>query len=301
MKIKRLVLRVAYGYGPEDSQDNSTDVDLENFFTKLTEETDLLEDEEQESSDEGDEGIGGENGGADDSAGNESVEKDPADKKPEESLPTEQPTVTDKPVEDKPAPVETPAEESAKPLTEEEQLAQLNQVRGALEQQYALTDEDAEAVLTDPKGTLPRLMANVHLQMMAQFAQMMQVAVPQIVEATTKQSQTKQSINDQFAKRRPELASDTSARDTVITAIRTVKSANPTAPLDQVIEKVGPVAYALLGKQMPVPAPANQPPKQTAKPKARPHTPAKAVTSPPKTQSTDSLVAFIDTLLDSKD
>lgn len=306
MKLTRLnstqlVLKYLNGFGPEDDEeikgDSPTPDGLADFFSKLSEDTDLDITLEEDQDDDDDSETGGDNGG----------EPTPDPVKP---VVTEAPVVpapvaapTEQPAETKPVvdPVVAPVvAEAPKEPTAEEQEAQLAVFRGALEQQYALTDEDAEAVLTDPKTTLPRLMANVHMQMMSQFAQMLQVVVPQILDVTTKQSQTKQSINDQFAKRWPDIAADEAGKDLVVTAIRTVKAAHPTATLDVVIEKVGPVYYALSGKSPAAPAPAAPPPK--APPKARPHTPARSVVTPPKPQTTGNAVTdFIGSLLSEKD
>lgn len=310
MKLTRLnslqlVLKYLDGSGPAEEEEIQGDVatsdDLEDFFSKLTADTDLDPNPDEDVDEDLDPESGGDKGGEPDvevkPAGKQDVPAKPADT----PAPTEQPTEP-KPADPAPEPAPAPATQEPKAPTQEEQEAQLAVFRGALEQQYALTDEDAEAVLTDPKGTLPRLMANVHMQMMSQFAQMLQVVVPQILDVTTKQTQTKQTINDQFAARWPDIAADTAGKDTVIAAIRTVKAAHPTATIEQVIEKVGPVYYALTGKTPAAPAPAPAPAAIVKPPKARPHTPARSVVTPPKPATTgNNVVDFINTLLDQKD
>lgn len=302
MNSKQLVLQWLNGFGPDADEeeiqgDSPTPDGLADFFSKLSDDTDLDAVPDEDGDDIDDPEIGGDNGGEPAPEPAKPVTADvPAVTAPV-TAPTEQPAET-KPVPDPVVPVTT---EAPKEPTAEEQEAQLAVFRGALEQQYALSDEDAEAVLTDPKNTLPRLMANVHMQMMSQFAQMMQVVVPQILDVTTKQSQTKQSVNEQFAKRWPDIAADEAGKDLVVSAIRTVRAAHPTATLDQVIEKVGPVYYALSGKSPAAPAPAPAPAK-VAPPKARPHTPARSVVTPPKPQTTGNAVTdFIGSLLSEKD
>lgn len=311
MKLTRLnsyqlVLKYLNGFGPEGQEEEvEQPSSLEDFFSKLSEDTDLDSAPDEDLDEGGDPETGGDDGGEQNVDDGKSGNQDDPAKPAVTDAPAEQPAET-KPAVETPTPtpaVETPPAQP-EPLTAEQEAEQLKQLRGALEQSYALTDEDADAVLTDPKTALPRLMANAHLQIMGQVAQMLQHVVPQILEVTTKQSQTKQSINDKFAARWPELAADAANKQSVIAAIQTVKAANPTLSVDEVIEKVGPVAYAIIGKPVPVAAPAaqQQPAPKVTPPKARPHTPAKSAVTPPKQTATGNhLVDFISSLVDNKE
>lgn len=287
------LLTYLYGYGDDDANvdvDNDPD-DLEDFFSRLADtsveeesETDL----EETDLDDDLEAIAGDDAEVDEPVVTDKpvVEEEP---KVEEVKPVveEQPKVT-------PEPVEVPKEK-----TPEEQEAENAQIFGELQKVYAISDEDADAILSDPKTAVPRLMANAHAIMMQTAYNMIQQFVPQIIEAQKAQSTTRQTLIEKFSTKWPDLAGE-DTKQAVIAAIGTVRQLNPNIDVDTLIAKVGPVAYSILGK---TPAPAKQTPPAAKPPRPRPHTPARSrETSPAKpAQTGDAVADFIGSLLNSKE
>lgn len=292
---KRFPLKLMQGFGDETgSEDTGAEQDpdnLEDFFANLADNpADFsIDDSEEEEEEESEKPV--------------AVEEAKPDAPKEE----QKPTVEEPPKEEAPAPVVEeqpkvePPKEEAPAKTEEEQVAEFNQVMGELQKVYAISEEDADAILTDPKNAVPKLMANAHVRMMQTVHNMMQQLVPAMVEQHQIQSKSRQTLTEKFSQAWPELASEQN-KNVVIAAIQTVRTVNPGIDVDTLIEKVGPVAYSILGKPVPAkeeakPAPA----RQVAKPK--PHQPARArETSTAKPGPTGDHVAdFINTLLSSKD
>lgn len=194
----------------------------------------------------------------------------------------EQPKVEQKPTEVEKSVVTEPSEEDVKRQQEAFQQ-QVDAYRGELQKQYAISDEDADAILTDPKVVLPKLMANMHLAMLQQVGQLMQQMTPSLVQQQVHTVNTTQERLKAFSAKYPDLVSPENQEITV-QAVRLVKQLHPKATFEELMEKAGPVAYSLLGKAQ-APAPAST--KQTAA-KVKPHIPAKQTTSAPAKPATPS-------------
>lgn len=230
----------------------------------------------------------------------EEVEEEPVEEDQEEELPEDTPEdepdleqpVDQDPVE-KPAltakPEQAPVEQKPVKTAEEEQ-AEVERFMGELQKQYALSDEDADAVLTDPKTVLPKLMANVHAMILQQVGAFIQQAMPTMVQSQVRNVSTTDQRLAEFQQMYPDLATPEN-QAVAMAAIKTVKQANPNIGYAEMLKKVGPVAYALLGKTMSVEKKA-----PAAKPK--PHIPAKTSTSTalPKEKSSDPTTAFFESL-----
>lgn len=187
----------------------------------------------------------------------------------------EQPKVEQKPTKTEEPVVTEPSEEDVKRQQEAFQQ-QVDAYRGELQKQYAISDEDADAILTDPKVVLPKLMANMHLAMLQQVGQLMQQMTPSLVQQQVHTVNTTQERLKAFSAKYPDLVTPENQEITV-QAVRLVKQLHPKASFEELMDKAGPVAYSLLGKAQ---TPASAPAKQTAA-KVKPHIPAKQTTSAP--------------------
>lgn len=180
------------------------------------------------------------------------------------------------------APAPKPTEEAPKPpveqpkqLTEAEQQAQLTQLQGELEGMYGVSKEEADLLMTEPEKVLPKLAAKVHLNIMRQMADVFrdfQQSLPQVVEQTTKVVETKQKAANDFSARWPGLIDTPEGQQAAVQAAQIVRSRNPKLSLQEVIEQSGRIAYSILGKDVPVPAPTAKQGQSAQKPK--PHIPA---------------------------
>jgi hypothetical protein len=110
------------------------------------------------------------------------------------------------------------------------------------------------------------------MRQMAQVMQEFQQNLPQVVEQTSKVVETKQKAANDFNTRWPGLVDSPEGQQAALQAVQLVRSRNPKSSMQEVIEQSGRIAYSILGKDVPVVAPAAKPPVQSQKPK--PHLPA---------------------------
>lgn len=181
--------------------------------------------------------------------------------------------------------------EAETPNFEEE----VTKYKGELEKQYAISDEDAEQILTDPQLVLPKLMANMHLAMLQQVGKMMQDNMPSIVENTVKQSTTRDKRMAQLQERYPDLV--TKENEAIATtALKTISQLHPGITFEAMLDKLGPIAQALMGKEAQAPAKGS-----TVVPiaKPKPHIPTRGTstaTARVKPKG-DSMASFIDQII----
>lgn len=206
----------------------------------------------------------------------------------EQPVVEQKPTVVEKPV------VNEPSEEDVKKQQEAFQ-SQVEAYRGELQKQYAISDEDADAILTDPKVVLPKLMANMHLAMLQQVGQLMQQITPGLVQQQVKTVGVTEQRLKVFSEKYPDLVAPEN-QEIAVQAVRLVKQLHPNASFEELVEKAGPVAYSLLGKAVPTATQVAAPTQTAAKPK--PHIPAKQTTSAEakKPLPSDPTEAFLATL-----
>lgn len=290
----RLYLKLVVGYGDDVEEEELDDEDsLSDFFDQvLSGDLDQIPEE-------------------DDSV--EEVDTDETDL--ETVVPTETPEAVEVPADKTPAakeaevvaPVVPNQEQPADPVvveapapvaqTQEQAEAEYKATIGELEKVYAISDEDADAILTDPKTVLPRLQAQAHVMMVKTMTNMMVNMMPMLLEQTTKEQTTKAKALSEFATAWPELA-DKAVEPTVIQAVVAVRKQFPNLAGKELFAKVGPVAYALLGKAMPS---QEKPPVEVVKKaKPTPFTPAKATGAPPKAAPTNAVDAFFNDIYEGK-
>lgn len=274
-KTLELGFKLLQGWDTDD--DNA----FESWLNEITEGDDSSEEEiepevEEEVEEEEAEEVSEEDTPEDDPEAGPDLEQ-PVDQAPVEK-PNPIPVVEQAPVEQKPA------------KTPEEEKAEVERFMGELQKQYAISDEDADAILTDPKTVLPKLMANAHAMILQQVGSFIQQAMPAIVQSQVRNVSTTDQRLAEFQQMYPDLATPEN-QAVAMAAIQTVKQANPGIGYSDMLKKVGPVAYALLGKTMSVE-------KKPLQAKPKPHIPAKTSTSTtaPKEKSSDPTTAFFESL-----
>jgi hypothetical protein len=183
------------------------------------------------------------------------VEPDePAEKEPVVELADDEQPV------DSVVPVVAAIPEPVKPVVEpvvpvqEDKPFDIEGYKGELQKLYALSEDDADAVLTDPGTVLPKLMANAHLTMMQQIGHMVQMQLQTLPELINRTVQTK-SVEDvrvgAFSKAYPDLVGAESL-PFVTTAIKAIRTANPNIDFESLLTRIGPVVSQLMGKEIKV-------------------------------------------------
>lgn len=188
-------------------------------------------------------------------SGDEAAMDIPADVSPSEPPPQQTPPapVQETPVaspEQTPPSVQqvqqpqTPVESQQPQPSQEERFAQYQQ---ALQQAYALTADDATALLTQPEAVLPKLAMTVHTNVMrevqANIHHMMQ-AIPAMLQVEAQRVQAEESAKNDFYVVWPGLKAN---HDVVVRNANMIRAANPSATRKQVIEMAGMLTAAALG------------------------------------------------------
>lgn len=208
---------------------------------------------------------------------------DKVDPKQEEAPAVEVPAATVEPKQEEAQPqVEVPVVEEqvqqqpqATPPAAEPQTRNLDQIRGELEKHYALTDEQADLLTTDPQKVFPQLAAQLHMQVMSQVLRVFESALPQQLQVINTRQQQYQQVEGQFKQLYPDLDM---AKPDILSAVTTaadmIGKQLPQLSMDEKVKRVGLLAHSILGT---IPNAASQaaPAKQVA-PKPSPVSPAPA-------------------------
>lgn len=160
-----------------------------------------------------------------------------------------------------------------------EQVQQgLDNMRSELEKTYNLSDEDADVFATDPQAVIPKLMANMHMQITQQLLQIVSQALPQQISATTARVQNSEKLSNDFGTMFPDLkGTDPKVMQTAVGLVKQQMPADAT--MEEKMQRTGQLIYAMTGKAAPAPQAKGTPPARRSKP----HTPAKGSQSAPPT------------------
>lgn len=202
--------------------------------------------------------------------------------------PAEPPAAPPQPAAQPPQPVPAPTEPPAPTaLTVEQQLAKLTE-------HYALSEEDAAALQTEQEVVIPKLAAKLHYNVMQDLGAWMAQAVPQMIQQYTQAVQLETKAREQIFSRWPELK-DYEAQTLQAGAL--FRQLNPTATPEQVLEALGPIVYAGLGKPFPgASAPAAPSPATPTQPASTfmPAAPATAPAPAPAAPAATSIQSLVD-------
>jgi hypothetical protein len=191
---------------------------------------------------------------SDDEAPSDEAEAPKAEEVADEEKPAEEKPVEEKPAEEKPKAEEKPAEEKPpaeepKTQTPEEQTEMRTKAHEELTKHFALTDEDAEAVKDNPAEVLPKIAAELYLQVYENVMNGVIAALPRMVQGVQQQTQAITSAEEKFYGRWDKLNTG-EGKATVARLGAAYRQANPNTTLDDFIRDVG--IQASIALQLPI-------------------------------------------------
>ncbi len=132
--------------------------------------------------------------------------------------------------------------------------------------EYALSEDDKNALISEPDTVLPRLAARMHVRMQVQTAQQLAQIIPAMIEQQLKQHTKVQGLEQSFFGQYPEL-NKPEYRDTVAQSLTMIRQVNPDASREEVMRDGAALAAVRLKVRLgdarpgaPVPAtPQNMP------------------------------------------
>ncbi len=139
---------------------------------------------------------------------------------------------------------------------------------GNLEKHYALDNDTAQALLTEPETVLPRLAAQVHFAVTENVLKAVQDMIPGMMRQVTQAAETESKAETAFYEANPDLKGVDKAKILQIGAM--FRQVNPQADVDTTIRTIGSMVRTALG------LPAGGTPTQGAAPNA----PAQPVVQP---------------------
>lgn len=180
--------------------------------------------------------------------------------------PTEAPTTPTPQLAPPPAPTASPDEYNSWRAT---RLTQLEQV-------YALDEEAANAMLTEPELVLPKLAAKVHMEVLENSMRAMQAMVPVMLQQVQYHTEIEGRAKNLFTSVNPDLA-DPRYEPAIMQLGSVYRNVNKDAPPEVAAAAIGNLVRAALGiaapqaRGMQQPAPAQQ----VAQPVITPFSPAR--------------------------
>lgn len=191
----------------------------------------------------------------------------PAEETPQETPATEPetPAVTTPPAEEeKPAepattdqapPAEQPAEQppsEESPTTPAEPVdfaAMRTNAEAEIQARYAMSEEDAALMVTEPEKVLPKLAATLYMDAFESISQGLMSALPGMIQQTIQNQQTVSQAEDAFyGKWEGKLSKTDATHKAIIDRVGAVyRQVNPQATSEQYIAEVGAQALMALG------------------------------------------------------
>lgn len=176
--------------------------------------------------------------------------------------------------ESPPAPVAPPAmtpPPAATATTEEYSSWRANRM-SQLEQVYALDQEAADAMLTDPETVLPKLAAKVHMEVLENSMRAMQAMVPVMMQQVQYHTEREGKAKNLFTSVNPDLA-DPRYEPAIMELGTVYRNVNKTAPPEVAAQAIGNLVRAALG--IAAPGVAAPKPQQMVQPAVAPFSPAR--------------------------
>lgn len=153
-----------------------------------------------------------------------------------------------KPAETKPA-VEAPPQKTAEEVKAAQEKARKDYF-DKITAEYSLSEEDANAVVTDPEKVLPRVLAKVHMDVMDRMTAWVQTSLPYMLQSHSQQEAARQAHTKAFFDAWPELNKQEYGA-TVARTLTAYRQANPDAKAEDVIREGG--VMALINLRLPMP------------------------------------------------
>lgn len=156
--------------------------------------------------------------------------------------------------------------------TNEEYSVWRNSRLSQLEQVYALDQEAADAMLTDPETVLPKLAAKVHMEVMENSMRAMQAMVPVMLQQVQYHTEREGKAKNLFTSVNPDLA-DPQFEPAIMELGAVYRNVNKTAPPEVAAAAIGNLVRAALG--IAAPGAVAPQPQQQVQPQVAPFTPAR--------------------------
>lgn len=231
---------------------------------------------------------------------------EPEEKKPEPE-PEPEPEKKVEPEEKKPEPEKKPEEKpEEEPEPEPEDLEeQRKQYLASVEKDFAISEEDANLIITQPEKILPRLAANIYDRAMRDTAEMFRnfsEQIPNMLQGISQQQRQASEAEQSFLAANPgiEAIDKTELEGLISTFAPLVAQQNPNASAEDKLKALGRTIAAAKGISLKEVAPEKTPPKEEP---VKPHTPAAPVSTGAQPQPAPASEAdvFIDMLLNDDD
>ena len=173
------------------------------------------------------------------------------------------------PVAQQPAPVVSPVTQPEAPKVEPSTQPDYATWRGEKMQDlaknlYAVSDEDAAKLLTEPEVVLPQLAARMHMEVLENAMRAMQAMVPQVLRSVQSYEKVEQDARSVFHQANPDLA-DPQLEPAIFEMGKIYRRLNPAATPDVASIAIGNLVRASLGIAAPQPG-AGAPPVLQSKP-----------------------------------
>lgn len=167
-----------------------------------------------------------------------------------EAAPVEPPPAAPEPQpvapEPTPEPVAPAPEPQPQPTTQPLDYKEWRtQQLGALEKRYALDEDAARALLTEPETVLPKLAAAVHMEVTENVLRQVQQLVPGMIQQVTRSTEVESQAETAFYEVNQDLKGVDRAKILQIGAM--FRQVNPNANAEQAIKTIGNMVRTALG------------------------------------------------------
>lgn len=209
------------------------------------------------------------------------IEGDAEVVEPAPTEPAPAPTPAPAPAPTEPAPAPAPA--STEPVTpapvaptasNEEYSAWRESRLTQLESVYALDQEAANAMLTEPETVLPKLAAKVHMEVLENSMRAMQAMVPVMMQQIQHHTEINSRAKNLFTSINPDLA-DPRFEGAIMELGTVYRNVNRNAPPEEAARAIGNLVRAALGIAAPAQGQAPAAPRAPAPAPAAPFAPAR--------------------------
>lgn len=139
---------------------------------------------------------------------------------------------------------------------------------------YAVSDEDAAKLLTEPEVVLPQLAARMHMEVLENAMRAMQAMVPQVLRSVQSYEKVEQDARSLFHQANPDLA-DPQLEPAIFEMGKIYRKLNPAVTPDVASIAIGNLVRASLGIAAPQPGAGAPPVLQTQVAPVIPFTPTR--------------------------
>ena len=243
---------------------------LDDVLNSLSREATLLREEEGGEGEEQPKEEGGQEPGPQAVEGQEQVQESVAEPSGKEQLPEEGSETESKAEEGEAKGEEEPATE---PELSQEEIQQRYQawreqvLDRVAQEQYQLTEEEIEAISTQPEEAIPRLLSRVYLDAVQGAMQAIMMQMPQLVQNTLQQKTQAEQAEEQFFSKWGKLR-DEKYYDDIRRVAQAYRATDPNLPTERLMDLVGVQVSLLHG--LPIESVEGQQAQQTETPQAPP-------------------------------